>query len=102
MGLTDAAGPADLGSEAVLYVLACPLPERNGAPAYLMHPVGGVAFVLAYSDLDRLVDCCGEHQPWLAVELDALMADLRDQRLPGPAVNLPLDPEVRWRADGPP
>ena len=30
------------------------------------------------------------------------MADLRDQRLPGPAVNLPLGPEVRWRADGPP
>ena len=67
-----------------------------------MHRVGGVSCVLAYTDLDRLVDCCGEHQPWLAVKLDALMADLRDQQLPGPVVNLPLSPEVRWRADGPP
>ena len=102
MGLTDAAGPTGPGSETVLYVLACPLPERDGAPAYLMHQVGGMPSVLAYTDLSRLVDCCGEHQPWLAVKLDALMADLRDQRLPGPVVNLPLDPEVRWRADGPP
>lgn len=91
-------GPAD----AFLFVLACPLPERNEAPVYLMHQVGGVACVLAYTDLDRLVDCCGEHQPWLAVKLDALMTDLRDQRLPGPVVNLPLSPDIRWTADGPP
>jgi len=96
------AGPRRGPADAVLYVLACPLPERNGAPVYLMHQVGGVSCVLAYTDLDRLVDCCGEHQPWLAVKLDALMADLRDQRFPGPVVNLPLSPDIRWRADGPP
>jgi hypothetical protein len=96
------AGPRRGPGDAVLYVLACPLPERNGAPVYLMHQVGGVSCVLAYTDLDRLVDCCGEHQPWLAVKLDALMADLRDQRFPGPVVNLPLSPDIRWRADGPP
>lgn len=87
--------------EPVLYVLACPLPGERG-PAYLMHEVGGVGCVFAYSDLDRLVECCGEHQPWLAVRIDVLMADLRDQRLPGPVVNLPLNPDIRWRADGPP
>lgn len=87
--------------EAVLFVLACPLPGGQG-PAYLLHQVGGVGCVLAYTDLDRLVECCGEHQPWLAVRIDALMADLRDQRLPGPVVNLPLSPDVRWGADGPP
>ena len=58
--------------------------------------------MLAYTDLDRLVECCGEHQPWLAVRIDALMADLRDQRLPGPVVNLPLSQDVRWGAEGPP
>ncbi len=85
----------------VLYVLAAPLPG-SGQPAYLMHEVGGVGCVLAYTDLEHLVECCGEHQPWLGIKVDALMADLRDQRLPGPAVNLPLAPEVRWSAAGPP
>jgi hypothetical protein len=102
VGLTDAAGPAGPGSEAVLYVLACPLPQRDGAPVYLMHRVGDVGSVLAYTDLERLVNCCGEHQPWAAIKVDALLADLRDQRLAGPAVNVPLSPDVRWRADGPP
>jgi hypothetical protein len=100
--LTDAAGPAGPGSEAVLYVLACPLPQRDSAPVYLMHRVGDASSVLAYSDLDRLVDCCGEYQPWAAIKVDALLSDLRDQRLAGPVVNVPLSPEVRWRADGPP
>jgi hypothetical protein len=86
----------------VLFVLACPLPGPNKEPAYLLHVIGGVGCVFAYTDLDRLVECCGEHQPWLAVQADALMTDLRDQRLPGPVVNLPLSPEGRWRADGPP
>jgi hypothetical protein len=96
--------PAQAGSrnDAVLYVLACPLPERNGDPAYLIHQVGGVGCVMAYSDLGQLVECCGEYQPWLAIRLDALMADLRDQQLPGPVVNLPLSPDVRWGPDGPP
>jgi len=87
---------------AILYVLACPLPGQDGAPAYLLHPVGGVDCVLAYTDLARLVECCGPHQPWLAVRLDALMPDLREQRLPGPVVNLPVSPAARWSADGPP
>ncbi len=87
--------------EAILYILAAPLPGTR-APAYLMHAVGGVDCVLAYTDLEHLVECCGEHQPWLGVRIGALMADLRDQRLPGPVVNLPLAPEARWTADGPP
>lgn len=87
--------------DAILYVLAAPMPGTR-APAYLMHDVGGVDCVLAYTDLEHLVDCCGEHQPWLGVRIDALMADLRDQRLPGPVVNLPLSPAARWTADGPP
>jgi hypothetical protein len=87
--------------EAVLYVLAAPQPD-SGAPAYLMYTVGGVGCVLAYTDLDRLVECCGEHQPWLGIRIGALMTDLRDQRLPGPVVNLPMNPAVRWTADGPP
>jgi hypothetical protein len=88
-------------SDAVLFVLAAPAPG-SGAPGYLMHAVGGVPCVLGYTDLDRLVECCGQHQPWLGVKLGALMADLRDQRLPGPVVNMPLSPAVRWTADGPP
>ena len=95
---TGSAGEPD---GAVLYVLACQQPG-TADPAYLMHKVGAVGCVMAYTDLDRLVECCGQHQPWLAVRLDALMADLRDQRLPGPVVNLPLSPDIQWGADGPP
>lgn len=86
---------------AILYVLAAP-PPGDGPPAYLMYEVGGVGCVIAYTDLARLVECCGEHQPWLGVEIAALMTDLRDQGLPGPVVNLPLNPALWWTATGPP
>ena len=88
-------------AETVLYVLAAPQPG-SGVPAYLVHEVGGVGCVIAYTDLDRLVECCGEHQPWLGIKIGALMADLRDQRLPGPVVNLPLNGALWWTANGPP
>jgi hypothetical protein len=87
--------------EAVLFVLAAPQPD-SGVPAYLVYEVGGVGCVIAYTDLDRLVECCGEHQPWLGIKIGALIADLRDQRLPGPVVNLPLNRALWWTADGPP
>jgi hypothetical protein len=87
--------------EAVLYVLAAPQPG-SGVPAYLMHTVGGVGCVLAYTDLDRLVECCGEYQPWLGVRIGPLMTDLRDQGLPGPVVNMPMSQGIRWTASGPP
>jgi hypothetical protein len=86
---------------AILYVLAAPQPGA-GAPAYLLHEVGGVSCVIAYTDLARLVECCGEYQPWLGIEIAALMLDLREQGLPGPVVNLPLNPALWWTADGPP
>jgi hypothetical protein len=87
--------------EAILYVLAAPLPGTR-TPAYLLYQVGGVSCVLAYTDLEHLVECCGDYQPWLGIQVRALMADLRDQRLPGPAINMPLGQAVRWTADGPP
>lgn len=86
---------------AILYVLAAPQPDV-GPPAYLLHEVGGVGCVIAYTDLARLVECCGEYQPWLGIEIAALMADLREQNLPGPVVNLPLNPALWWTASGPP
>ena len=79
-----------------------PRQPGSGGPAYLVHEVGGVGCVIAYTDLDRLVECCGEYQPWLGIKIGALMADLRDQRLPGPVVNLPLNRALWWTADGPP
>jgi hypothetical protein len=91
-------------ARAVLYVLACPVPGETsaGTPGYLLHEVGGVPCVVGYTGLDKLAECCGQYQPWAAIPMGALMADLRDQGLPGPVVNLPLDESVRWGADGPP
>lgn len=85
----------------ILYVLAAPQPGA-GPPAYLLYEIGGVGCVIAYTDLARLAECCGEFQPWLGVEIAALMADLREQSLPGPVVNLPLNPALWWTAGGPP
>jgi hypothetical protein len=87
--------------EAILFVLAAPQPG-SGAPSYLVYKVGGVGCVIAYTDLDRLVECCGEYQPWLGIKIGALMADLRDQHLPGPVVNLSLNRALWWTGDGPP
>jgi hypothetical protein len=101
----SAGAAADTGGETgagIIYVLACPLPGSERTPAYLLHNVGGIDCVLGYTDLTRLVECCGPHQPWLAVRLDALIADLRDQQLPGPVANLPLAPGAWWGVDGPP
>jgi hypothetical protein len=87
--------------EAALYVLAAPIPGTR-TPAYLLYQVGGLDCVLAYTDLEHLVECCGDYQPWLGIQVGALMADLRDQQLPGPAINMPLGEAVRWTAAGPP
>jgi hypothetical protein len=87
--------------EPILYVLAAPLPGTR-TPVYLLYQVGGLNCVLAYTDRERLVECCGEYQPWLGVRVGGLMADLRDQGLAGPAINMPLGPAARWTAGGPP
>jgi len=99
--MDEAPGRVPDQAPAVLYVLAAPQPG-GGPPAYLLYEVGGVGCVIAYTNVARLVECCGEYQPWLGVEITAVMADLRDQGLPGPVVNLPLNPALWWTADGPP
>jgi hypothetical protein len=99
--MNEAADRAVDHTAVILYVLAAPQPG-DGSPAYLLHDVGGVSCVIAYTDLTRLVSGCGEHQPWLGIKITALMADLREQGLPGPVVNLPLHPALWWTADGPP
>ena len=99
MNETASSGPGE--AAAIIYVLAAPQADA-GLPGYLLHDVGGVGCVIAYTDLARLVESCGEHQPWLGVEITALMADLREQGLPGPVVNLPLNPALWWTAAGPP
>jgi hypothetical protein len=99
--MDEAAGSASEQAAAILYVLAAPQPG-TGTPAYLLHDVGGVSCVIAYTDLPRLVECCGEYQPWLGIRIDAVMADISERGLPGPVVNLPLNPGLWWTADGPP
>lgn len=99
--MDEAADRAVDQAAVILYVLAAPQPGA-GSPAYLLHDVGGVSCVIAYTDLARLVAGCGEHQPWLGIKITALMADLDEQGLPGPVVNVPLNPALWWTADGPP
>jgi hypothetical protein len=67
-----------------------------------VHQIGDVGCVLAYTSRDKLFECCGEFQPWAAVNFTALVADVRAKELAGPVLDLPLAGTARWTADGPP
>lgn len=42
-------------------------PEQGRAELALRYTTDGELALLVYSSLDVLVQCCGEHQPWIAV-----------------------------------
>lgn len=44
----------------------------TGAAIELRHTPDGRIALVAFTALDRLVDCCGEHQPWILVNTEHL------------------------------
>jgi hypothetical protein len=49
-------------------------PEADGSGASIelrLTPEGKTALI-AFSSLDKLIECCGEHQPWLLVRTENL------------------------------
>jgi hypothetical protein len=46
--------------------------DDTGAAIELRRTDDGRTALVAYSALDRLVDCCGEHQPWILVRTEHL------------------------------
>ncbi|MEC3978127.1 SAV_915 family protein [Amycolatopsis sp. H20-H5] len=46
--------------------------ERGGADIELRHTPDGRTALVAFTALDRLVSCCGEHQPWALVNTEHL------------------------------
>ncbi|GAA3539827.1 hypothetical protein GCM10022222_24320 [Amycolatopsis ultiminotia] len=44
----------------------------TGASVELRHTPDGRVALVAFTALDRLVDCCGEHQPWIMVNTEHL------------------------------
>lgn len=91
--------PAEAGF-GLVYVLAVPTDTAPGV-GYEVHAIGTVQAVLAYTSLQRLVENCGQYQPWAAVDFTQLVEDVSAKALAGPVVDAPLAPAVRWTAEGP-
>lgn len=51
-----------------------PGPDGSETTLELRHTEDGRLALLAYSSIDRLVDCCGHHQPWVALSALKLSA----------------------------
>jgi hypothetical protein len=61
----------------VVYV-ACDVADDESFVPDLLRTADGRVAILAYSALDRLIACCGEHQPWAVMPTAALDA-VRDE-----------------------
>lgn len=46
--------------------------EAQGASIELRRTPDGRTALVAFTALDRLIDCCGEHQPWVLVGTEHL------------------------------
>ncbi len=46
--------------------------ETEGASIELRRTPDGRTALVAFTALDRLIDCCGEHQPWVLVNTEHL------------------------------
>jgi hypothetical protein len=58
---------------AALYLpTGAPEADRSGASIELRHTPDGQTALIAFSTLDKLIDCCGPHQPWLLVRTENL------------------------------
>jgi len=88
--------------DALVFVLAIEATSAPSGFAYQAHVIGETPCAVAYSDLATLSDCCGPHQPWVALPLSSLVDDLSSNGLGGPVVNVPLAVDARWTASGPP
>lgn len=55
----------------VVYV-PCESPTGDGLVVDLRTTKDGEVALIVYTALDRLIDCCGRHQPWAAVRTEEL------------------------------
>ena len=56
-----------------LYLPTGPVdPEAEGASIELRRTPDGRTALVAFTALDRLIDCCGDHQPWVLVNTEHL------------------------------
>jgi hypothetical protein len=85
----------------VVYLPVAHVPDdATEGQAELRRLDDGRLAVMAYTSLDRLIDCCGEQQPWLLVRVAAL-SELRTQSgYAVVALDVPLPEELRHGGTG--
>lgn len=84
----------------VVYVPCEPPASEDGDLVLeLRHLADGRLALLAYSALDRLIACCGEHQPWALVPTPKL--DEINEEVPFEVVALDLDLPAEQRRTEP-
>ena len=57
---------------------------------------------LAFTSRDRLVAGCGDHQPWVAVPADSVLAQFEHAGVSRVIIDGLLAPEQRWTIAGSP
>ena len=105
-GLEWAPGPGAptvvLERARLYFTPARPDPD-TGEPRFEFRQIPGHdALALAFTSTTRLVEGCGEFQPWAAVSGESLMADLKAAGIKVVVIDSALDESVRWSAAGPP
>lgn len=57
----------------VVYVPVDSVPEGQEVDIVFRHTRDGEVALVLYTALDRLVDCCGPHQPWVLLPTEKLV-----------------------------
>jgi hypothetical protein len=70
----------------------------EGASIELRRTPDGRTALVAFTALDRLVDCCGEHQPWVLVGTEHLAKIHRGNPYDVIVLDSPLPTGLRHRA----
>ncbi|GAB1516841.1 SAV_915 family protein [Actinophytocola sp. KF-1] len=85
----------DLLIPPVVYV-ACDIADEKSFVPDLLRTADGRVAILAYSALDRLIECCGEHQPWAVMPTSGLEAVRAEVAFDVVALDVAM-PEARRR-----
>ena len=88
--------------ELMVFVAARPL-EAGGPPVgYEVRRLDDGLAAMAYTSVAKLVECCGEFQPWAQLTLGTLKQDLASQAIRRVLLDTAVGADWRWTESGAP